>query len=390
METPKKKILFVITKSNWGGAQRYVYDLALSLDKSTFDVSVIAGGNGLLAEKLQSAGIAVTSLDSMQRDVNLKKEFLSALELFKIFRKTKPDLVHLNSSKAGGLGALVARLAGVKNIIFTAHAWAFNENRGTLSKMFISFLHWMTVILSHRTIAVSDSVKEQVIHMPFMKNKIEVIHLGMDTYDFKEKEEARVSLRVKKNSNSNLNLNEAEPENDIWVGTISELHPVKGIPYAIDAIALIRDERPELNIKFYIIGEGEQRALIEKQIVKRRLESRVFLTGFIDEAKTYLKAFDIFTLSSLSEAFGYSILEAGLAGVPVIATEVGGIPEVIDEAGILVQPKSGRALAEAIKKLIDFPDERERLSKELTERVQTIFSKAEMCSKSLDVYLNKR
>jgi glycosyltransferase involved in cell wall biosynthesis len=390
METPKKKILFVITKSNWGGAQRYVYDLALSLDKSTFDVSVIAGGNGLLAEKLQSADIAVTSLDSMQRDVNLKKEFLSALELFKIFRKTKPDLVHLNSSKAGGLGALAARLAGVKNIIFTAHAWAFNENRGTLSKMFISFLHWMTVILSHRTIAVSDSVKEQVIHMPFMKNKIEVIHLGMDTYDFKEKEEARVSLRVKKNSNSNLNLNEAEPENDIWVGTISELHPVKGIPYAIDAIALIRDERPELNIKFYIIGEGEQRALIEKQIVKRRLESRVFLTGFIDEAKTYLKAFDIFTLSSLSEAFGYSILEAGLAGVPVIATEVGGIPEVIDEAGILIQPKSGRALAEAIKKLIDFPDERERLSKELTERVQTIFSKAEMCSKSLDVYLNKR
>lgn len=390
METPKKKILFVITKSNWGGAQRYVYDLALSLDKSTFDVSVIAGGNGLLAEKLQSADIAVTSLDSMQRDVNLKKEFLSAFELFKIFRKTKPDLVHLNSSKAGGLGALAARLAGVKNIIFTAHAWAFNENRGTLSKMFISFLHWMTVILSHRTIAVSDSVKEQVIHMPFMKNKIEVIHLGMDTYDFKEKEEARVSLRVKKNLNSNLNLNEAEPENDIWVGTISELHPVKGIPYAIDAIALIRDERPELNIKFYIIGEGEQRALIEKQIVKRRLESRVFLTGFIDGAKTYLKAFDIFTLSSLSEAFGYSILEAGLAGIPVIGTEVGGIPEVIDEAGILVQPKSGRALAEAIKKLIDFPAERERLSKELTERVQTIFNKAEMCSKTLDVYLNKR
>ena len=390
METPKKKILFVITKSNWGGAQRYVYDLALSLDKSTFDVSVIAGGNGLLAEKLQSADIAVASLDSMQRDVNLKKEFLSAFELFKIFRKTKPDLVHLNSSKAGGLGALVARLAGVKNIIFTAHAWAFNENRGTLSKMFISFLHWMTVILSHRTIAVSDSVKEQVIHMPFMKNKIEVIHLGMDTYDFKEKEEARVSLRAKTNSNSNSTSNEAGPENDIWVGTISELHPVKGIPYTIDAIALIRDERPELNIKFYIIGEGEQRALIEKQIVKRRLESRVFLTGFIDEAKTYLKAFDIFALSSLSEAFGYSILEAGLAGIPVIATEVGGIPEVIDEAGILVQPKSGRALAEAIKKLIDFPAERERLSKELTERVHNSFSKADMYAKTLDVYLNKR
>jgi glycosyltransferase involved in cell wall biosynthesis len=382
METPKKKILFVITKSNWGGAQRYVYDLALSLDKNVFDVSVIAGGNGLLAEKLQSANIAVTSLDSMQRDVNLKKEIRSALELFKIFRKTKPDIVHLNSSKAGGLGALAARLAGVKNIIFTAHAWAFNENRGTLSKMVISFLHWMTVILSHRTIAVSDSVKEQVIHMPFMKNKIEVIHLGMDPYDLKQREEAKLALQTKTNS--------VETENEIWVGTISELHPVKGIPYTIDAIALIRDVQPELNIKFYIIGEGEQRALIEKQIIKRRLESRVFLTGFIDEAKTYLKAFDIFALSSLSEAFGYSILEAGLAGIPVIATDVGGIPEVIDEAGILVPAKSGRALADAIKKLIEFPAERERLSKELTERVYTIFNKSDMCAKTLDVYLNKR
>lgn len=382
METPKKKILFVITKSNWGGAQRYVYDLATSLDKNVFDVSVIAGGNGLLAEKLQSANIAVTSLNSMQRDVNLKKEFRSAFELFKIFRKTKPDIVHLNSSKAGGLGALAARLAGVKNIIFTAHAWAFNENRGTLSKMVISFLHWITVILSHQTIAVSDSVKEQVVHMPFIKNKIEVIHLGMDPYELIEKEEARSLLRTKTNS--------TEVENEIWVGTISELHPVKGIPYTIDAIALIRDEQPELNIKFYIIGEGEQRTLIEKQIIKRRLESRVFLTGFIDEAKTYLKAFDIFALSSLSEAFGYSILEAGLAGIPVIATEVGGIPEVLEEAGILVQPKSGRALADAIKKLVFSPSEKERLSIELTERVHTTFSKSDTCSKTLDVYLNKR
>jgi len=373
METTKKKILFVITKSNWGGAQRYVYDLATSLSKDEFDIQVIMGGNGLLKEKLDQAGIVITCLHTMERDINFKKELLSAYELWKIFRKTKPDIVHLNSSKAGGLGAFAARLAGVKEIIFTAHAWAFNENRGTLSKIVISSLHWITVILSHRTIAVSDSVKEQVIHMPFMKNKIEVIHLGMNAFDCKKKEEARAILHC---------------QEEFLIGTISELHPVKGIPYAIDAIALLKEEYPHL--RFCVIGEGEQRALIEKQIVKRRLEKEVRLVGFVDDAKTLLKAFDVYVLPSLSEAFGYSLLEAGLAGIPVIATSVGGIPEVIDEDGILVPPKNGRAIANAIKKLIESPEERMRLTESLRARVLSSFNKEDMIQKTLDVYRKKR
>jgi glycosyltransferase involved in cell wall biosynthesis len=379
MELIKKKILFVITKSNWGGAQRYVYDLATSLDKNEFEAEVIAGGNGLLKEKLENAGITVTSLQVLDRDINLKKELLAAKELWSIFRAHKPDVVHLNSSKAGGLGALAARLAGVKKIVFTAHAWAFNENRGTLSKLLISFLHWLTVILSHQTIAVSDSVREQVIHMPFMKKKIEVIHLGMDPFSFKEKEGARAALRAAADRQELQ-----EDAHQLWVGTVSELHPVKGIPYTIDAIALLKEEYPQL--RFYIIGEGDQRPLIEKQIVKRRLESEVHLSGFVDDAKTYLKAFDIFVLSSLSEAFGYSLIEAGLVGIPVIATKVGGIPEVIDEAGILVPPRNGRAIADAIKQLIDSPEERNRLASALHKRVLTTFTIKEMCQKTFAKY----
>ena len=366
----RKKILFVITKSNWGGAQRYVYDIATSLDKTVFDVQVIAGGNGLLKEKLERADIKVISLHAMERDINIKKELAAAKELWKLFREIKPDVVHLNSSKAGGLGALAARFAGVKRIVFTAHAWAFNENRGSLSKMTISFFHWLTVILSHCTIAVSESVKEQVIHMPFLKDKIEVIHLGMDPFECKTKEEARAELHMTADA--------------VWIGTVSELHPVKGIPYAIDAIALLRETHPYL--QFYIIGEGEQRQLIEKQITKRRLESVVHLAGFVDDAKSYLKAFDIFVLSSLSEAFGYSLIEAGLAGIPVIATSVGGIPEVIDDAGILVPPRNGRALADAIKKLLDTPEEKDRLAGALHARVLAEFTKDAMVKKTVAKY----
>ncbi len=386
METPteahdtpkKKKILYVITKSNWGGAQRYVYDLSTSLDQGAFDVEVVVGGNGILKEKLEMAGVTVTSLDSMQRDVDIKKELRSAKELFKIFRKSKPDIVHLNSSKAGGLGAIAARLAGVKDIVFTAHAWAFNENRGTMSKAFIGLLHWATVMLSHRTIAVSESVKEQVIHMPFMKGKIEVIHLGMDAFEMKTREEARTALGIDGHLSSDSTV----------IGMISELHPVKGVPYAIDAIALLREEYPHLML--CIIGEGEQRALIEKQIVKRRLESQVHLAGFVDDAKAYLKAFDIFVLPSLSEAFGYTLIEAGLANVPVIATSVGGIPEVVDEAGILIPPRNGRAIADSIKILLNSPEEKERLAALLHIRVLGSFSKSAMIARTLDVYGNKR
>lgn len=391
METEQKKpkkILFVITKSNWGGAQRYVYDLATSLDRNEFNIEVVAGGNGLLKEKLEAAGIVVTSLHTMERDINLKKELRAAKELWSIFRDRKPDIVHLNSSKAGGLGALTARLAGVKQIIFTAHAWAFNENRGSISKMVISFFHWLTIILSHRTIAVSESVKEQVGHMPFLENKIRVIHLGMDPFDLKERDASRKLLfhhdGPLASATHGENNDGGSLDTEIWIGTISELHPVKGIPYTIDAIALLKEEYPHL--RFYVIGEGEQRPLIEKQIIKRRIESKVHLVGFVDDAKTYLKAFDIFVLSSLSEAFGYSLVEAGLAGVPVIATSIGGIPEVVDDAGILVQPRNGRAIADAIKKLLDKPEEKERLAKALNSRVLEHFNNGAMLTGTLEIY----
>jgi len=378
--TPKRtKVLYVITKSNWGGAQRYVFDLATSLDPALFEVEVVAGGNGLLKEKLEQAGISVISLQTMERDINFKKELQSAKELWKIFREKKPDIVHLNSSKAGGIGALVARMAGVKKIIFTAHAWAFNENREIFSKIIISTLHWMTVLLSHKTITVSESVKEQIVHKPFIKNKLHVIHLGVRPFEMKQREDAR-SFIINK-------IGIEIPTESFWVGVIAELHPVKGILYALDAIALLREQYP--NLYLIIIGEGDQRSAIEKQIIKRRLQENVFLTGFIDDAKSLMKAFDVCMVPSLSEAFGYTLVEAGHGEVPVIATHVGGIPEVIDDAGILVPSKNSRKLAEGLESLIMSKTLRSKLGCSLHQRVLSEFTVEEMTARTLDMYTNK-
>ena len=164
MDAPtRKKILFVITKSNWGGAQQYVFTLATHFSKQGNAVTVVLGGTGdtgapvgLLAERLKQHGIPTIFLTSFARDISLVHDIRSFFELHKIISSIRPDILHVNSSKAGGIGALAGRIAGVKNVIYTAHGWAHREARNPLSKLLLWFISWVTILLSHKTIAVSE------------------------------------------------------------------------------------------------------------------------------------------------------------------------------------------------------------------------------------------
>ena len=174
----KKKVLYVITKGNWGGAQRYVFDLATGLPKDEFEVAVAlgepalsAGKPGLLADKLKSASVMIYYISSLGRDVSFGKDTTSFFELYRLFKKEKPDIAHLNSSKAGGVGALAARLAGVHKIIFTAHGWPFWEQRNFLMRGAIWFFSWLTALLSHTVIVISDYDLRVARRMPFTSSK---------------------------------------------------------------------------------------------------------------------------------------------------------------------------------------------------------------------------
>ncbi len=122
----KKKILVVITKSNWGGAQRYVHDLARHL-KEDFDITVACGGTGELVERLTALGIRTLTIPGLARDVHPMQDLAVCIRLGRIIKKERPDVLHLNSSKIGVIGAILGRLIGIKRIIFTAHGWAWNE-----------------------------------------------------------------------------------------------------------------------------------------------------------------------------------------------------------------------------------------------------------------------
>lgn len=368
-ETARKKLLILITKSNFGGAQRYVFDLSQSL--KSYDVTVASGGEGLLIEKLKTAGARTITLPFLGRDVSILKDARSFFSLISLIRKEKPDIIHLNSSKIGIMGAVAAWLARSKaKTVFTAHAWAFNEKRSGLSTAVIMFLHWLTVFLCDKTITVSEGVKRQISHLPLISGKMTVVHLGIDKPTFIKRGEARAKLGI--------------PERSFAIGTIAELHQVKGLAYAIDAVRGLPFKHT-----YTIMGTGDERGKLEAQISSSEISKEsVRLTGFVPDAASFLHAFDVFLLPSLSEAFGYVLVEAGYAGLPVIATSVGGIPEIIEDmkSGVLIHPKNVKEIANALIFLNTDKDERTRLGKALMERVHAKFSLERMVKETIAVY----
>ncbi len=373
MAKNKHKILYIITKGNFGGAQRYVFDLASSLPKEEFDTVVAFGQAGTLAEKLKEADIRTIEIKSLSRDINPLLDTKSFFELIKIIKKEKPDTIHLNSSKIGGIGSLVGRLLFVKNIIFTAHGWAWNENRGFASKNIIKFLHWLTIVFSHKTIIVSKNSAEQIKRWPSISKKIKIIHNGISAFDLEEKTEARKKI------------NPSFIENTL-IGTTSELHKNKGLDYLIEAFYEVSKKYQESRL--VILGEGEERENLTRLISEKKLQDKVYLAGYVKDAKRYLKAFDIFTLTSRTEAFPYSILEAGFAGLPVIASDVGGISEIIENQtnGILVKKGAIKEIEKSIMALLENEATRNIYGKNLKEKIEKNFSQEEMVRKTIALY----
>jgi len=370
----KKKILFLITKANWGGAQKYVFDIASEL--KNYEVTVAHGEpSGELIEKLEIKNIPTIKIKNLNRDVKILDELKVAINLWKIFRQERPEIIHLNSSKIGGLGALIGRMVGIKKIIFTAHGWAFNENRNWLSKTIIKFLSWLTIVLAHQTIVINQQEYNQVINWPFItKNKLTLIYNGIKPIYFLNRNEAREYFKDK------------IKDNNLVIGTISELHKNKGLKYAIKSFHQLTKEHK--NIKFIIIGEGEEREYLEKKIKKYNLENSVFLVGEIKEASQYLKAFDIFLLSSLKEGLPFVLLEAGLAKLPVVTTKVGGIPEIIknDFSGILVGKKENDKIKDVLEQLIVNQEKRRQLGENLNMTIKNKSSFGKMFEATKEIY----
>ena len=382
----KIKILYIVTKSVWGGAQRYVYDLATNLSPRSFEIAVAFGGSGPLQERLELAGVRGIQLPHLQRNMNIFREPLAFFGLLSLIWHEVPDIVHLNSSKAGGLGALAVFICNVvrrtpkTRVVFTVHGWAFKEVRPSWQRTLIMTTSWLTALLAHHVIAVSRDDRERARWMPFVQNKISLIHNGIEALPLRERADARriIAERCKNKLSSD--------EKTLWIGTVAELHRNKGIVYGIHALAEIVQKHP--SVVWVIIGDGDERRHLEEMIVMKNLRGCVFLAGRIDNAAENLSAFDMFLLPSLKEGLPYTILEAASAPLAIIATSVGGIPEIIEDmhSGILIRPKNMREIVGALTLLIEEPEKRERLATALAARAKKEFSLMTMVRRTTELY----
>ena len=370
----KQKILYIITKGNWGGAQKYVYDLSLSA-KDKYEPIVAFGAGQILKEKLEKAGIKTFEIKSLQRDISIYSEIKSFWQIFKIIKKEKPKTIHLNSPKASGLGSFAGRLLFVPNIIQTIHGLSLNEKRPYYQKIFIYFFTLITLILCHKTIAISEMEQKQIKRIfKISSKKILLIKNGITATDYYQRELAREKI---------TEIIKQIPKSSFWIGSIAELHKNKGLKYLLEALSKI-----EKDISLFIFGEGDERNKLEEMINRQNLQTKVFLLGFKEDAIKHLKAFDLFVLPSVKEGLPYVLLEAGLAEMPVIASDVGGVKEIIDhnQTGLLSKSMDYKDLKEKIEFIINNPLKAREFAEKLKVKIETNFNKKDMVEKTMRLY----
>jgi glycosyltransferase involved in cell wall biosynthesis len=365
MPEKKKTILYIITQAEWGGAQRYIFDLGGRF-KDEYHVVVAVGeptGKRDLLTRFNSEQIQTVQLRRLVRRISPIDDILAVCELAKLYKTVKPDIIHLNSSKAGVIGSLARLLVkGQMLTVYTAHGWTYLEPLPFYQRWLYLLMEKISVHLRDATIVLSE--KEKNIALQYgtaKKDSVYVIPNGIDLNKIKllSREEARKKLDIK-------------DIGYLTIGVIANLYKTKGLKHLIEAINILKNKYSISNIKTIITGEGHERKNLETQVKKLNLENNIYLVGAKDNAYQYLKAFDLFVLPSVKEGFPYVILEAMAAGLPIVATKVGALPEIINEKenGPLVPPADPEALAQAINNLLADSELREKIKQNNPETVK--------------------
>ena len=347
-----------------GGAEKALVDLALRIDRSRYNVSVCATRSaGNYQPILDAAGVRTTVIGRKSR-----WELYRLLGLVSLMRKQPVHILHTHLFGSNTWGRLLGKLAGVPVIV--AH-----EHWSTKSRPEV----WVDTVLSRlsdRVIVPSVWSKETVVRIDRIPSRlVSVIYNGVDISQFAPNMEARNDLR----------LELGFPQGAFVVGTVGRLSPEKGgVDNLIRAVARLREERHEARL--LIVGDGPLR--VELESLNTSLGSPAIFAGLRSDVARVLNALDVFVMPSLNEALPIALLEAMSVKLPVVATRVGGIPEVLEDGknGLLVPPGDVGALEAALRRLASDPEQRERLGSAGQAQVHSRFTLDEMARQVEEVY----
>lgn len=339
----------MITLAEVGGAQSYVAALLPALT-GRFDVAVAAYGPGPLREAAAASGVRFIPLRHLRRPISPWRDLAGLVELVRLLRRERPDIVHTNSSKAGILGRFAGVLAGVPIRIFTVHGWAFTAHSG-LAALAYRWADRAVEPATAVTICVSETDRTAGLAAGTCRaDRTVVIPNAVDVKGATRAEPVRARPLI------------------VAVGRLKAPKDFTTLVLALGAL-------PAGSFEAVIVGEGPDRPGVEEQLRALGLGNQVRLAGERRDVAALLADADLFVLSSRSEGLPVSVLEAMAAGLPVVASRVGGVPELVSdgETGVLVEPGNARELAAALKRVVADPALRQRLGAAGRARAERAF-----------------
>ena len=350
----KIKILHVITHLPIGGAQDNTLYTVELLDKEKYDISLCCNLDGELVERAKKIeAIKLFDIPFLCREVSPYRDIRAFLSLYKLFKEEDFTIIHTHSSKAG----LLARLAAVLNktpiVIHTIHGFAFNDFMNIFKKNFFIYLEKLLAKWTDVLITVSNLNKKKIIDLNIaQENKIKNIYSGIDLSLFTNK----------KNDDFRKELN--LQNNHLLLGSVGRLSDQKDPITMIEAFGII--SKPFPNAHLALVGDGELKGKILEKIDQLKLDGKVHLTGNKNNPWSVYHSMDLFIMSSIYEGLGRSITEALSCGVPVVCTDVEGVPEIVRDniTGILVPPKDSNKLADGITRTLNEMETAKKMAEE--------------------------
>jgi glycosyltransferase involved in cell wall biosynthesis len=382
------KIIHIITRLDMGGSAQNTLLTCKKLG-SKYEIILVHGlsnesgmteaekqivENGVAKSKKQ--GVRVIPLPSMVRSIRPVRDFRALLALVWLMFKEKPDIVHTHSSKAGILGRLAAKIAFVPNIIHTPHGHVFYGHFGSFASRMFLWIEKLFTRITDRIVALTDGEKNDYEKLSVCPSeKLLKIHSGVD-----------VALYM----NANGNLVEKRrslglDQNGAVIGFVGWLLPIKGPEYLLKSMEHVWPDYPETALIF--VGKGDLDLDLREQALQLTANGRVKFLGWREDISEIMPVFDMLVLPSLNEGMGRVLVEAMAAGKPVVASRVGGIPDLVrdGETGYLVPPADEKALADGIKKLLEDPGNAWEMGQRWKEYCQQ-FSLEAMIEKLDDLY----
>ncbi len=364
-------ILHIITQQELGGAQRYLLALA-RLGAETIQVSVAAGPDGgtELANACRSQGVAFYLLPHLRRDIRLGDDRAAIADIQTLIREIAPDIVHTHSSKAGVLTALALRGQTTPKLVATIHGWAFLEPISWFNRTLYLMAERLAAPRRNMTIVLSEQEKTVALNHGLARTEtVNVIPNGVASRNH-DRSAARALLDAA-----------GVPRDAVVFGCVAHFYPTKNIPALVRSFSQFAKTHADVHL--VLAGDGKEARTI--RTLQAQLPDRIHVLGTRHDARELMDGFDAFILPSVKEGLPFSLLDAMEAGLPVLATPVGGIPHVIADGmnGLLTPPgQLENGLAMLWEKRREWP----RLGAAAQETVRTLFNERRMWERTRAVY----